>query len=156
MKKTWLVILAIVIALGFVAWYAFWPERIVVNRSVNEAFPGGQASSAQTLASGTFHSALHPTEGIATVYRLGDGSRVLHFTNFKTSNGPDVHFYMVAADDAKDHATVLHSDFIDLGLSPRDPERLPGQLISPTGKLLWMVDTAAAELVSHAHEKRSA
>ena len=116
MKKWWFVILAIVIALGIVAWYAFRPERLVVNQTVNEAFPGGQASSAQALASGTFPSVLHPTEGTATVYRLGDGSRVLRFTNFKTSNGPDVHIYMVAADDAKDHATGLHSDFIDLGV----------------------------------------
>jgi Electron transfer DM13 len=116
MRKWRFVILAIVIALGLVAWYAFRPERLVVNLSVNEAFPGGQASSAQTLTSGTFHSVLHPTEGTATVYRLGDGSRVLRLTSFKTSNGPDVHVYMVAADDAKDHATVLHSDFIDLGV----------------------------------------
>jgi len=91
MKKRWVVILSIVIALGLVAWYAFRPERLVVNQTVNEAFPGGQAGSAQTLASGRFHSVLHPTEGTATVYRLGDGSRVLRFTNFKTSNGPDVH-----------------------------------------------------------------
>ena len=116
MKKWGLGILPIVIALGIVAWYAFRPERLVVNQTVNEAFPGGQASSAQTLASGTFHSVLHPTEGTATVYRLGDGSCVLRFTNFNTSNGPDVHVYMVAGDDARDHATVLHSGFIDLGV----------------------------------------
>jgi hypothetical protein len=116
MRKWVFVILAIVIGLGLVAWYAFRPERLVVNQTVNEAFPGGQAGAAQTLASGTFHSVLHPTEGTATVYRLGDGSRVLRFTKFKTSNGPDVHVYMVAADDAKDHATVLHAGFIDLGL----------------------------------------
>lgn len=115
MKKWGLAILAI-IALTIVASNAFGPERLVVNQTVNEAFPGGQASSAQTLASGTFHSVLHPTEGTATVYRLQNGSRVLRLTNFKTSNGPDVHIYMVAADDARDHATVLHSDFIDLGV----------------------------------------
>jgi hypothetical protein len=46
---------------------------------------------------------------------MGDGTRVLRFTNFKTSNGPDVHVYMVAADDAKDSASVLHAGFIDLG-----------------------------------------
>jgi hypothetical protein len=42
------------------------------------------------------HSVLHPTDGTATVYHMGDGNRVLRFTNFKTSNGPDVHVYMVA------------------------------------------------------------
>ena len=116
MRKWGFVIFAIVITLGLVAWYAFRPERLVVNQTVNEAFPGRQGGAAQTIASGTFHSVLHPTEGTATVYRLGDGSRVLRFTKFKTSNGPDVHVYMVAADDAKDHATVLRAGFIDLGV----------------------------------------
>ena len=49
-------------------------------------------------------------------------------------------------------AQVLH----DVLLGPRDPERLPAQLISPLGKLLWMVDAAAAALVSRAGERRSA
>ena len=44
------------------------------------------------------------------------GSRVLRLTSFSTSNGPDVHVYMVAADDAKDVATVERAGFIDLGV----------------------------------------
>lgn len=44
----------------------------------------------------------------------------------------------------------------DVLLGPRDPERLPAQLISPQGKLLWMVDAPAAALVSHGGERRSA
>lgn len=44
----------------------------------------------------------------------------------------------------------------DVMLGPRDPERLPAQLISPQGKLLWMVDQAAAALVPRAGGKRSA
>ena len=78
-----------------IAWYAFRPERLVVNRRVNEAMPTAQGdSSAQALVSGHFYSILHPTEGTATVYRLGDGARVLRLTSFHTSNGPDVHVYM--------------------------------------------------------------
>ena len=100
-----------------VAWYAFRPERLVVNRRVNEAMPTAQGDSlAQTLVSGHFYSILHPTEGTATVYRLGDGARVLRLTSFRTSNGPDVHVYMVADDDAKDVATVQQAGFIDLGV----------------------------------------
>jgi 6-phosphogluconolactonase len=45
----------------------------------------------------------------------------------------------------------------DVLLGPRDPERLPAQLIAPEGKLLWMVDDAAAALVSTTdRERRSA
>ena len=69
--------------------------------------PSAQSgSSPQPVSSGHFYSIVHPTEGSATVYRLGDGPRVLRLTSFRTSNGPDVHVYMVAADDAKDAATV--------------------------------------------------
>ena len=100
-----------------VAWYAFRPERLVVNRRVDEAMPAASgASSAQPLESGQFYSILHPTDGTATIYKLGDGTRVLRFTSFSTSNGPDVHVYMVAADDAKDAATVEKAGFIDLGV----------------------------------------
>jgi hypothetical protein len=46
---------------------------------------------------------------------MQDGARMLRFTNFRTSNGPNVHVYLVAADDAKDNETVQRAGFIDLG-----------------------------------------
>jgi hypothetical protein len=99
-----------------IAWYAFRPERLVVNRRVDETMPNSSgSSSAQPLESGHFYSILHPTEGTATIYQMGDGTRVLRLTSFRTSNGPDVHVYMVAADDAKDAATVQQAGFVDLG-----------------------------------------
>ena len=107
-------VVAIVVLLG---WYAFRPERLVVNRSVDEAMPAPQSGfSPQPLLSGQFYSILHPTAGTATIYQMGDGTRVLRLASFSTSNGPDVHVYMVAADDAKDVATVQQSGFIDLGV----------------------------------------
>jgi hypothetical protein len=101
----------------FLAWYAFRPERLVVNRQVNEAMPNAQGNSVpQPLVSGQFYSILHPTSGTATIYQTGDGVRILRFTSFSTSNGPDVHVYLVAADDARDIATVQHAGFMDLGV----------------------------------------
>ena len=116
--KTWIKIAIPVAAVAVLAaWYVFRPERLVVNRRVNEAMAAAQnGSPAQPLESGQFYSILHPTNGIATIYRVGDDTRVLRFTNFSTSNGPDVHVYMVAADDAKDVATVENAGFIDLGV----------------------------------------
>jgi predicted alpha/beta hydrolase len=100
-----------------VAWYAFRPERLVVNRRVDEALPPSEGpGEVQAVESGRFYSILHATEGTATIYQMGDGTRVLRLTNFSTSNGPDVHVYMVAADDAKDVATVQQAGFIDLGV----------------------------------------
>ncbi|HEX7286134.1 MAG TPA: DM13 domain-containing protein [Candidatus Angelobacter sp.] len=115
LKKRKFVILAAVIVL-IAAWYAFRPERLIVSKSVHEEFPSAQnGSPAETLESGRFRGVVHPTEGTATVYRMADGSHVLRLTNFKTTNGPDVHVYMVAADDAPDSKTVRHANFIDLG-----------------------------------------
>jgi hypothetical protein len=115
--KSWKIVVPVVIIVLFVAWYVFRPERLIVNQKAQEKLPAGETNSSnlQALASGSFHSILHPTQGTATIYRVGDGSRVLRFTNFSTSNGPDVHVYMVAANDANDAATVLQAGFIDLG-----------------------------------------
>ena len=117
MKKWTKLAIPVVAVAVFVAWYAFRPERLVVNRHVDEAMPTAQGGlSVQPLESGQFYSILHPTEGTATIYQMGDGTRVLRLTSFSTSNGPDVHVYMVAADDAKDAATVQRAGFVDLGV----------------------------------------
>jgi Electron transfer DM13 len=98
-------------------WYAFRPERLFINRQVDETMPTTQAAlPVQALESGNFYGLLHPTEGTATIYRMGDGSHFLRLTNFSTSNGPDVHVYIVASDDARDIATVQQAGFIDLGV----------------------------------------
>ena len=111
----WKLILPVLAVALFAGWYAFRPERLYVNRQVDEAFPTDQTSSAQPIQSGSFYGVAHPTTGTATIYRLSDGERILRFTNFKTSNGPDVHVYLVAADDARDSESVKRAEVIDLG-----------------------------------------
>ena len=106
-------LLAVIIA-GLGAWYAFRPERLFINQRVNEQFPTASAASNQ-LASGQFHSGAHETKGMATVFQLADGKKTLRLTNFETSNGPDVHVYLVAAQDAKDNEAVTKTDVVDLG-----------------------------------------
>lgn len=107
------VILAVaIVAVG--AWYAFRPERLFINQKVNEQFPTASAAS-NKLASGQFRSAAHETKGTATVFQLADGKKTLRLTDFATSNGPDVHVYLVAATDAKDNDAVTKAGFIDIG-----------------------------------------
>lgn len=74
-------------------------------------------SNAKTLETGTFHGKVHNTSGRATIYQEGDGKLVLRITNFKTSNGPDVHVILVAAKDADDDANFLKSstERVELG-----------------------------------------
>jgi electron transfer DM13 len=99
----------------FVLWYEFRPERLLVNKQVNESLSDTDAASLKTVALGPFHGIAHATKGTATVFQKVNGDRILRFSDFSTSNGPDVHIYMVAADDAFDAATVEHAGFIDLG-----------------------------------------
>lgn len=106
-------LLVLVIA-GVGAWYAFRPERLFINQKVNEQFPTASAATNQ-VASGEFHDGAHETKGMASVFQLADGKKTLRLTNFSTSNGPDVHVYLVAANDAKDADTVTKAGFLDLG-----------------------------------------
>ena len=62
---------------------------------------------AQSVEAGTFHGKVHKTSGRATIYKQADGRMVLRLTNFKTSNGPDVHVVLIAAKDADDNANFL-------------------------------------------------
>lgn len=64
---------------------------------------------AQAVEAGTFHGKVHMTSGRATIYKEADGRLVLRLTNFKTSNGPDVHVVLIAAKDAVDDANFLKS-----------------------------------------------
>jgi Electron transfer DM13 len=111
MKK--LLIVLVVLIIAGAAWYAFRPERLFINQRVNEQFPTASAAS-NKLATGQFHSGAHETKGTATVFQLADGKKTLRLTNFETSNGPDVHVYLVAAGDAKDSETVTRAGFIDV------------------------------------------
>jgi hypothetical protein len=102
-----------------IAWYAFRPELLFVSKTVNEDFPmvamAQSKSGPQVVSKGAFRPGAHKTEGEAAIYKLEDGKRVLRLTNFETSNGPNVHVYLVQANDVKDNATVKNSHFIDLG-----------------------------------------
>ena len=69
-----------------------------------------QDNQVKTLETGTFHGKVHQTSGRATVYQEADGKLLLRLTNFKTSNGPDVHVILIAAKYADDDANFLKTD----------------------------------------------
>ncbi len=56
---------------------------------------------AKTLFTGKFHAKVHKTEGRATISQEADEKLVLRLTNFKTSNGPDVHVILATNEDVK-------------------------------------------------------
>ena len=74
-----------------------------------------QQQAAKVLAKGEFHKADKTGSGTATLYQLADGKRVLRLTDFAVENGPDLHVRLIAADDAKDTASVAKADHVELG-----------------------------------------
>ena len=135
------ILIGIALVAGGVLWYLFRPDALVFNKTVNEAFPGAQPSSRaeaqgkgmarstmgssalamaddatpDKLYSGTFHSNAHETNGVATIYQLDDGRRVLRLSAFRTSNGPDVRVYLVAATDVQEEEAAKRAGIVDLG-----------------------------------------
>lgn len=75
------------------------------------------AQNSTPLQTGVFHGQVHTTSGRASVYQEADGKLILRLTNFKTSNGPDVHVLLIAANDAQDNDNFLKSNVerVELG-----------------------------------------
>jgi hypothetical protein len=90
-----------------IGWYQFRPALLFVSRRVNEQCPGTSApqmaavnASPTVFSQGNCHGVAHETKGMSARCHLPGGKRVLRFTEFAISNGPDVQIYLVAAADA--------------------------------------------------------
>jgi Electron transfer DM13 len=135
MSKRRSILVGTALVAGALLWYLFRPDALVISKTVNESFPAAEAAMAspsamadahQTdqmsndekpvqLASGRFHTNAHETKGLATIYRLVNGRRVLRLTEFSTSNGPDVRVYLVAAKDVEQEDAAKQAGIVDLG-----------------------------------------
>ena len=121
-RKTWLSGKQLILSLiGFLvlvyAWWAFRPEKLFINQSVNEAAPFASASEQRPIFTGRLDGKIHPTSGRATIYKTADGSRYLRLTDFTTSNGPDVHVALLRAEDKQLEQELVKGelDHVDLG-----------------------------------------
>ena len=121
MRSRNVAVAVVVLVLVAGGWYLFRPERLWINQKVSEGLPAASASAMtaesaepKEVLAGSFHKGAHDTKGMAGVYDVA-GKPVLRLTQFETSNGPDVHVYLVAANDAMDNATVTKAGYIDLG-----------------------------------------
>jgi hypothetical protein len=98
-------------------WLAFRPEKLFINKTVNEAPSSQAAGSSKPLLAGQFVGEVHKTSGRATLYQQADGDRVLRLTEFSTSNGPAVHVLLIdgkATDPTKDFSLAAVKN-VDLG-----------------------------------------
>jgi hypothetical protein len=85
---------------GLIVFVLLWfqPQKLFIEKTVNEAEPMATVSATQSppveLASGSFRSLEHRTTGRARLLRLGGGEVVLRFEGLDTSNGPDLRVYL--------------------------------------------------------------
>jgi hypothetical protein len=75
------------------------------------------AQSSTPIQTGTFHGQVHSTSGRASIYEGSGNKLTLRLTKFKTSNGPDVHVLLIAANDAQDNDNFLKNNVerVELG-----------------------------------------
>jgi Electron transfer DM13 len=116
MRKT-LVIAAVTGIVGFVAGNAFWylASPLWIDRIVAEGLPA--ELQMQMAAKGLFRDAdgAHKGKGLATIFQTDAGSKVLRFTEFETTNGPDLKVWLVKAGDIRASADVKASQWLSLG-----------------------------------------
>ena len=107
-------VVALPVLLG--AWYAFRPEKLFINQQVSEAAPAALQGQPEALFTGKLEGKAHPTAGRATVYQSG-GKQYLRLTDFSTSNGPDVHVILAAADDPALNQQIVagNLNYLELG-----------------------------------------
>lgn len=114
-RRIVLSILGLLVLAGL--WLAFRPEKLFINKTVNEA-PLAQAEGQLTpLRTGRFVGEVHKTSGRATVYQQADGRRILRLTDFSTSNGPAVHVLLIdgtSTNPSKDFDLAAAAN-VDLG-----------------------------------------
>ena len=81
-----------------------------------QAMPDEMPDEPAVLHSGSFITIdpIHGAEGTAVIYELPDGSRVLRFEDFRSSNGPDLHVYLSSGVPKRTFAG-LGDDAIHLG-----------------------------------------
>lgn len=83
----------------------------------DEAAPSPTSAPApviETVASGSFISRDHATEGDVVVLTDGSPQRFLRFTDFATDNGPDLNVWLSSAEPGADSG-AFDDDYVDLG-----------------------------------------
>ncbi len=103
--------------IGFVAGNAFWylASPLWIDREVSE--PLTAAAALSPVASGQFSDAdaAHKGTGTATLYSSPAGERLVRFTDFRVTNGPDLKVYVVEKAEIGSAADVTGSQWRSLG-----------------------------------------
>ncbi|MBT3917313.1 MAG: DM13 domain-containing protein [Rhodospirillaceae bacterium] len=115
--RKWFLVVAIVWIVGFVMGNAFWylASPLWIDRIVSEQVPESDQFAA--LKTGKFKNAdsAHRGQGIATIIEFETGQKMVSFTSFEVTNGPDLKVYAVESSNITDSNSVLQSRHLNLG-----------------------------------------
>jgi Electron transfer DM13 len=131
-RHPWLtaeVLVAGVALVVFVLAY-FAPQQLLVETTAHETLPAAAPGEARSgpdgsaagataptvLRRGRFRSGEHHTSGTALLLHVADGRVFVRLEHLDTSNGPDVHIWLTAAEHDASDDTVQHSRHVDLGV----------------------------------------
>jgi len=72
-------------------------------------------SDMSMLAQGSFYDVAHVGSGLAGLYQLANGSRILRLENFQVENGPDLYVYLVPLESVPNTAGSEIAGSVSLG-----------------------------------------
>ena len=116
LQRKW-VLLVVGLPILVALWWAFRPEKLWINQSVDEPAPFDTSADPQPILTGQFEGKAQPTSGRATIYKKPGGEAYLRLSDFNTSNGPHVHIVLARSVDLNVAQKVLNGalDSIDIG-----------------------------------------
>ena len=92
------------------------PEDIMMSDDVDsDNAPADDQVTAVEVKRGQFRDAdnFHQGSGDAILFELSDGRHLLRFENFRVTNGPDLHVYLVPQANASGRVSI--DGYVDLG-----------------------------------------
>jgi hypothetical protein len=115
-RRRWLLI-AVGVPVLVALWWAFRPEKLWINQTVNEAAPFATSGDPEPILTGRFSGDAQQASGRATIYKKPGGGRYLQLSDFTTPGGAESHVLLVRSDDQNLSQAVAggNPDDVDLG-----------------------------------------
>lgn len=87
-----------------------------VDQDMSEGMPSGM-EGAEIVNSGALRDfdRFHRGSGVATIYRLADGSHILRLDDIQVTNGPDLHVILTPHPSPGNREDVSADGYVDLG-----------------------------------------
>lgn len=117
LRRKWILV-PLVLPLLVALWWAFRPEKLWINKKVNEPAPFDATAGPQPVLTGRFESEARQTSGRATIYRKPSGEEYLRLNDFTTSSGPDVHVVLARSSDLHPGKDVETDDLDKVDFGP--------------------------------------